>query len=595
MTRAVGIDLGTTHALVAYVNAAGHTEILPHREGNLLVPSVVMFDDTHTFVGEEAKLRGKTHPDRLAACVKLDMGRASYSQSICGLRIPPEVIQACILNKLKQQMDFSLGQDVGVVIAVPAGFNELQRRATTTAGEMAGLNVLGVLNEPVAAVLAFSEHLAYPTAGGAEERLNYLVYDLGGYTFEATLLAVQPWAFTTLATAQDPHLGGHAWDMRLVDYLAEQFIRQHGIDPREHPTSLENLLHRAAKAKIALGVRDATTVTVSHEGKSINVPITRTQFLESTADLLQRTIDMVERLLSEVGLSWQDVPRVILAGGATRMPEIRRVLSQRSGFEPLCFVSPEECVARGAAIYAGNLLAAQQSSVHQPTFSVRNVSTHSLGIQGVDHKGRKVNKILIPRGTPLPAAATEDFVTKTSAQKSITVIVLEGEESDPAKCTTVGRAVLRDLPDDLTEEWPVQVTYAYSADGKISVEARVRYTDRSVHLEVHRAREMSRNQLQRWRRAVQSEQGIAAVKQVLAEEHRERMARSVPDASDASDQPEPSQTGVLSFLRRYMPFAFKHTAKQGESDQADKASADGSSTASNIEQDRSEKPGNDAS
>lgn len=563
-TRTVGIDLGTTHSVVARVNEVGHTEIVPDREGHLLVPSAVLFDDTRTIVGEEARLRGKLHPERLAACIKRDMGAPFYSQTIGGERLPPEVIQACILNKLRQNVLSSAGEECSAVIAVPAYFNDAQRRATAEAGVMAGFQVMDILNEPAAAALAYGEQTRYLFPDDCLGRGHYLlVYDLGGFTFQATLLEIDAGIIKTIATEYDKHLGGHDWDMRLVDYFAEQIIRQQGADPREDPGSLDDLLYRAVTAKLALGLRLLTTVTLGGGNRPCNIRLTRDDFLRLTSDLLERTAAVTERLLDRAGIRWADVPSVLLVGGATQMPAVGELILARTGREPLKTVNAAEAVARGTAIYAANLLGASESLGRRPTFKITNVSTYSLGIEGVDPKTKhKVNKILIPRGTQLPVVVKKDFVTKSSAQQTITIVVLEGEDPDPSKCTIVGRAVLRGLPVDLAAQWPVEVTYAYSANGRLTIDARVRYTDRSAHLEMHRFDGMSEENLLRWKTVIAQESGFAAYRAVL--EHAKHVRSSQPiaiSAGETSDQ-QHSENGILSFLKRYMPFAFHRKSRE---------------------------------
>ncbi len=557
-SSAVGIDLGTTHSVVACVNNAGHTEIVPDLEGRLLVPSIVLFDDSRTIVGEEARLRAKAHPERFAACAKLDMGASCYSQTIGDRQIPPEVIQACILNRLKQHIQRGVAPGYGVVIAVPAHFNDVQRRATVEAGAMAGLPVLDVLNEPMAAALGYGEQTGYllPDApAGHPQRL--LVYDLGGFTFEATLLELDGGNVKTIATEYDAHLGGHDWDMQLVDYLAEQAIEQGKEDPRRDPSRLDNVLHRAAVAKIALGIRSATTVTLSSGNETYSVRLTRDDMSRLTTDLLERTAAVTERLLNRVGISWPDVPSVLLVGGATQMPAVRALIKTRTGRDPLQTVNAAEVVARGAAIYAAHLIGNAATTGRQRQFQITNVSTHSLGVEGVDTKhGTKVNKILIPRGTPLPVTVKRDFVTKASAQQTIAIVVLEGEHPNPEKCTTVGRAVLRDLPGDLTAQWPVEVTYTYAANGRLSVDVRVRYTERAVHLELQRSGGISQENLARWKNVIGQESGFAAFQQVLDHAERSRLSQPIALPMGSLVSPKEPEVGILSFLKRYMPFAF---------------------------------------
>jgi molecular chaperone DnaK len=537
MTPTIGIDLGTTNSAVARVNEANHTEMIRSIEGDLMVPSVVLLEDERVYVGEEARLRGRGRPDRLVSCIKRNVGENVPAPPVDGVTLPTEVVQACILNKLRHDVSLQLGTGLGVVVAVPAFYGDPQRKAVADAGQMAGLNILDVVNEPVAAALAFSEYSGYLSPGITPLRKMYLlVYDLGGFSFEVTLLEVESGGLITLGTDHDLHLGGHDWDFRVADYVAEQFLNHHGLDPRKDPAGLELLLHRAERAKRALGLRRSVNVTMEFAGRSTTIDLSREKFIELTSDLMQRTADMARRLLQQSGLGWSDVSRVLLVGGATRMPLIRQMLMQLTGQQPDTTVNPEEAVARGAAIYAHQVQAMAAATGQHPRFRVTNVTTHSLGIEGVDQKtGRKTNTVLIPRGASLPAKVTRKFVTKANAQKSITIVVLEGDEADPDACTRIGRATIRDLPSELSQEWPVDVTYEYSAGGRLKVDAQVRYTDRVVHLELLRTSGLSFDQIRTWRQLVVQGAGWQAMRAVLERERHPPIAV----ASSAGDETEP--------------------------------------------------------
>jgi molecular chaperone DnaK len=558
---AVGIDLGTTHTVAARVNAAGHSEILRDREGECLVPSVVLFDVDRTVVGQEARLRGRSRASYLAACPKRDMGQPYYHQPINGLRVPPEVLQACILNQLRLSLLYGLGNEGGVVITVPAHFNEAQRQATAAAGEMAGLRVLDIMNEPVAAVVAYGEHtpLFDPQVNPAAPA-RFLIYDLGGYTFEATLIEIADGTIRTVATDHLPDLGGHDWDMRLADRFAECFIREHEIDPRDTAAGLDVLLQLAVRAKVALSLRSHTTVSLTFEGKISKVRVTRAEFEEMTADLLDKTLALCARLFATAGWKTGELTQLLLVGGATRMPMISQALRKKFGKEPDGRISPDEAVARGAALFAANLLQVGEAIGRMPHFDLINVSTHSLGIEGVDpDDGRKINKILLPRGTPLPAKVTRDFATRQNNQHSIIIKVLEGESTDPEKCVLIGRVAIRNLPPDMTDQWPVEVTYAYNSQGRISVEARIRYTDRVVHLETARVGSVSEAHRARWKQVVMAAPGFASYQEMDRWVHAVDAPPPVVLVSSPEESPADEESTVKSFLRRLMPFAFRQS------------------------------------
>lgn len=572
-TKAIGIDLGTTHTMVAAASEAGQSAILRTREGEPLIPSVVLFAEDRTIVGREAQLRARTNPDRLAACAKHQLGQPFYSQRVAGEWLPPEVIEACILRAAQRDWQLAKEGKYGAVIAVPAHFNDAQRHALVTAAEIANLSFLDLVNEPIAAALAFAENTTDLLPRGIGDEPHYvLVYDLGGFTCEASVLRCGPNQLDLLATEHDSNLGGHDWDLRLVDYLAEPFIRQQGCDPRSEPAQFELLLQRAAQVKLALGVRSLTSLRLEFCGQSEKIIVSQPAFEEMTADLLERTLAIGEAALRQANVPWSDLRRVLLVGGATRMPMVRRALAQKTGFQPDDRVCPEEAVARGAAIYARRIL---QGRAAPPALRVTSVSTHSLGIEGTDQKtGRRVNKVLIPKGTPLPASVTREFASSSNSGHAMVFNVLEGEDSNPAKCLTIGRVFLRDLPADVAGEWPVEVKYEYSPSGRLSVDARVRYTDRKVRLEAMRPGGVSKFHVTRWQAAVATLPGMGQYREVRA---WERTADAQPPlvlagAGLAAPSPAPPLApsqgnieigGTLTFLKRVMPFAFRRAGTDG--------------------------------
>ena len=553
-SRAIGFDLGTTNTVAAAVNAAGHTEILRTREGESQIPSVVLYADERTIVGREAQLRGRAHPERLAACAKRLLGQSWYDHAIAGESLPPEVIQACVLEQAKREWIAGDKRQCRVAIAVPAHFNENQRHATAIAAEMAGLHLLDLVNEPIAAALAFAEDAPlFSIADAHSDPRAVLVYDLGGYTFEATLLSIRPGEMTMVATDHDSFLGGHDWNQRLADLLAEHFVRSHGVDPRDAPPTLDLLVQRSIQIKHALGVRSHAAAHLEIGGRSETIQITRSQFENATTDLVERTGLICDRLLQRAGCDWSRVSQVLLVGGATRMPMIRGLLAQRLGRSADDRVCPEEAVARGAALYAAGVLGGRGQP---PALQVISTSTHSLGIEGVSEEtGERINKVLIPRGTPLPAKVTREFFAKSNAQRSITFNILEGEDLQAARCARIGRVTLRDLPADVSDQWPIEVTYEYSPSGQLGVDARVRYTDCAVHLETVRPAGVSQAHVAQWRKAVTALAGFSAYRAVRDWERAAESAGPVAVAGLPPAGPEPA--GVQAFLRRMMPFLFR--------------------------------------
>lgn len=509
--KAIGIDLGTTNSAVAWADAAGHTTMIPNTEGELLTPSVVLFDDNEVVVGKEARSATISNPERVAVWVKRDMGAPVYSRAIRGEYLPPAVIQSCILRKLKTDVVHALGPDCRVVITVPAYFDEPRRKATADAGEMAGLMVLDIVNEPTAGALAFGEVLGYLSPALAPcEQMNVLIYDLGGGTFDVTLLRLGPGSIQTIATDGDVQLGGYDWDLRLFDHAADAFKRTHGCDPRDDPRSVARLFNAVIDAKHALSARQQTVLRLDHADRSLEVPITRQQFEDLSADLLERTAYTTRQVLATAKMQWSDVSRILLVGGSTRMPAVPRMLQHLSGITPDHLVNPDEAVARGAALYADYLLM-KQSGERAPAFEVVNVNSHSLGVEGIEPETlRKRNYILIPRNTPLPTKVCHRFMTKSDGQRSIVVQVLEGESPQPTECTALGRTVIRDMPTGLPKGWPVEVLFEYGTNGRLTVQAVVPGTHRKVTLAVERDGGLSNDGIARWKDAVSSSAGFEA-------------------------------------------------------------------------------------
>ena len=509
--KAIGIDLGTTNSCVAWVDDSGHSAMVSNLEGDLLTPSVVLFDDSEVVVGKDARTATLVNPERVAVWVKRDMGAPVYTRPIRGEYLPPEVIQACILRKLKADVMHALGPESQVVITVPAYFDEPRRKATSDAGEMAGLKVLDIVNEPTAGALAFGEVLGYLAPTGAPKKpITVLVYDLGGGTFDVTLLQFSDRNIRTLATDGDVQLGGYDWDLRVLNYVAREFQQAHGVDPREDAGAASRLISAVVEAKHTLSARSQATVRLDHAGHAFQCPLSRQKFEELTADLLERTAYTARQLLAVAKLQWSDVSRVMMVGGSTRMPMVARMLRQLSGVVPDHMVNPDEAVARGAALYAHFLLAQREPQPDGGRFEVTNVNAHSLGVQGIEPEThRKRNVILIPRNSALPAKATERFSTRSAGQRSIVVDVLEGESALPAECTTIGRTVLRDLPPGLPAGWPVDVTFEYGVNGRLTVTAVAPGTQQSVHLQLERLVGLTHDNLARWKAAVGAGQGFS--------------------------------------------------------------------------------------
>lgn len=507
--RAVGIDLGTTLSAVAYISESGQSTMIRNADGDILTPSAVLFEPSGVVVGKKARDSIGTSPEAVADYAKRDMGNKTYSRPLNGQLLPPEVIQAYILKQLKRDVDSQLGEKYAVVVTVPAYFDEPRRQATADAAEIAGLNVVDIVNEPTAAALAFGEHLGYlGSKGKPRESLTVLVYDLGGGTFDVTLIELKPSGIFSIATDGDVRLGGRDWDARIANWLAEQFATKHGFDPRKSPATNAELYKTAEEIKCALSVRPKTVVKLDFDGKELSLDLSRDIFEDLTADLLERTAFTTRQVLAAANKSWTNVDRILLVGGSTRMPMVGTMLEAQSSITPDRSVNPDEAVARGAAIYAQSLLEGENNP---GTIRIVSVSSHSLGVEGTNlQTDRREHAILISRNTPLPAQCSRRCVTSKADQRSVVVTVLEGESSDPANCILIGRAILLDLPRDLPKGQPVDVTYHYSRSGRLQVHARVPGTDRAINVEFQRARNYSSDTILQWREVVRSGKGMDA-------------------------------------------------------------------------------------
>ena len=499
---AVGIDLGTTYSAIAVLDDAGQPQVLANVEGDKTTPSVVLLDGQDIVVGKEAAKAMTTDMERIAECAKRDLGKSLYRDQIAGQELPPEVILAWILSKLRRDAENQLGKFKKVVITVPAYFDEVRRKATQDAGYLAGLEVMDIINEPTAAALAYGFERGQLAASGGGDGQRVLVYDLGGGTFDVTIMEIANGEFVTLCTDGDVQLGGRDWDQRLVDHVAEIFHSQHGIDPRQEPNSLGRLLRECEDAKRTLSARQKAHVTCESGGFAERIEVTREVFEEITHDLLERTAFTTRQTLKTVGLDWPDIGRVLMVGGSTRMPSVARMLRDLSGREPDTSLSPDEAVAQGAAIHAG--LTLERLTGSKPRVRVSNVNSHSLGVVATDPRTeRKQTAILIPRNTPLPAKAQRVFKTLKNGQKSIVVMIVEGESDDPTECIQIGKCMVKDLPDDLLAGTPIEVRFSYEENGRLSVAVNVEGVGGQVSHEISRLNNLSEDDLVRWQRLVQ--------------------------------------------------------------------------------------------
>lgn len=506
---ALGIDLGTTYSVMARLDEQGRPVTIPNAEGEILTPSVVFFDGDQVIVGREAVRAMTTEIDSVAESPKLQLGDRFFDKPLGGHSYAPEVLQAHILNKLRNDVRQSFPGVCHAVITVPAYFDEVRRRATQDAGYMAGLDILDVLNEPTAAAISYGFQQGYLNADDARtEARRVLIYDLGGGTFDVALMELSGNQFRMLATDGDMRLGGRDWSQRLVDRVSQAFLDQHGIDPRRDPIQKIRLWRDCEDAKHSLSIRGRTQLVCDYLQRAVKLEITRKEFEQSTRDLLGRTVFTVRQLMKASQLEWQDLDRILLVGGATRMPVVAACLEKLSGRQPDRSLSPDESVAHGAALYAAMLLA--RGKGEPAPFQVQNVNSHSLGVVAtVSTSRRSANIVLIPKNTPLPATHHCIFRTHKTGQRSLLLRIVEGESEDPDQCAQVGQCSVQGLPPDLPVKTPVNVEFAYTESGRLRVRVAIADSQNFTEYPITRPYSLSPVEIYSWREIITVDRSIS--------------------------------------------------------------------------------------
>lgn len=495
----VGIDLGTTYSAVAYVDHTGRPVCIPNDTGEILTPSAILFDGNDIVIGKEAVRCSVTDPEIFAECFKRDVGSEHYRKEIHGVSVPPEVLSGLILDRIKQDVNRQLGNLEEAVITVPAFFDERRRRATQEAARMAGIRVLDIINEPTAAALAYGFNQGLLRESATDQPAKILVYDLGGGTFDVTILEVSGRHFRALATDGDVQLGGRDFDERIFDHLAEQFLESHGVDPRSDPEDCAQLWLDAQQTKHSLSERSRINVVVSHAGIRQRMLITRETFETICSDLLSRTESTTRLVLNQAEVEWDDIEHVLVVGGSSRMPMVTEMLARLSGENVNRTLSPDEAIAWGAAIYA-NILGGKKRGKEQAPLNVVNVNSHSLGVVGRDPKTRR-HKVqhVIPKNTPLPHVVQRKYPTMRAGQRSVSIRIVEGESANPSHCSNLGVCQITDLPAGLRQGETVLVQFRYETNGLISVSARMPAVRRTALVEIMHANTTNLDSLEAWR------------------------------------------------------------------------------------------------
>lgn len=483
--KAVGIDLGTTFSAVAHIDAYGKPQIIPNSESERITPSVILFDGSDASVGTIAKNNSLAEPEKIVDFVKREMGkpRSQFHRAFGDKKYSAEELSAVILKKLKADAEKYLKVEVtDAVITVPAYFNDAERTATLTAGQLAGLNVLQIINEPTAAALAYG-------IDKLEANQTVFVFDLGGGTFDVTIMRIDNRKIDMLATNGDHRLGGKDWDDVIVNFVAEEFDKQHGENPLLDLQSYQDLHNRALAAKIQLTSRPSTTIVHHHNGKSVRVELTREEFEKRTQHLIEKCKTLCEIVMQEAGLTWDKIDSLLLVGGMTRMPSVREMISNCSNVSLIDDVNPDEAVAVGAAIQAILSMLHEEDSTGERSLpadtrqqfssreggliQVTDITSHTLGVVLWDDAGLEEYVYpMIRKRTPIPAASRNSFGTANANSQKAVVRIVEGESTLPAECTPLGTCDV-ELPPFLPKGSPVELTYEYDANQvlEVSVEA----------------------------------------------------------------------------------------------------------------------------
>ena len=484
MSKIIGIDLGTTNSCVA-VMEGGDPTVIHNIEGNRTTPSIVAFTkEGERLVGETAKRQAVTNPDRTISSIKREMG-TDYKISIDGKDYTPEEISAMILQKLKADAESYLGETIeDAVITVPAYFTDAQRQATKDAGRIAGLNVKRIINEPTAAALAYG-------MDKEEGQHKIMVYDLGGGTFDVSILEVGDGVFEVMATRGNNKLGGDDFDNKLVDYIADEFQKENGVDLKSDKMSLQRLKEAAEKAKKELSSTMTTNInlpfiTATQNGPlHLNMDITRAKFNELTSDLVEKTIAPVKDCIKDAGIDVSELDKILLVGGSTRIPAVQEEVKKLTGRDPQKDINPDECVAIGASIQGGVLTGEVKDLL------LLDVTPLSLGLETLGGVTTK----LIERNTTIPAKKSQVFTTAADSQTSVDIHVLQGEREFAKDNTTLGRFQLTGIAPAPRGIPQIEVTFDIDANGIVNVSAKDMATGKQQSITITASNKMSEDEI----------------------------------------------------------------------------------------------------